>query len=815
MPLSELELTMIDRVVNQFITEGMLTTRKDLVVEFRSPDSVDRLVSWSLFRVIGSDKNLAPLVLAFHYCRNTDAQTRAKSSVRIVLRTLQQLYGVVPARKQVSLSEILEHAKNFVSHLTMDVIRLGLYLVEEFPVLESYGSTGQTPHPGKIPQIEWVSISERVVTINVDTAWDECIRKKREQFERLEAKRPPLEPRTFSHGIDAEVSGLPSGIQMSESSIPPDSLPASESSEVAGTQLPDPAGEVAGEAAVASPRIEAAMRALSDKPSDVDLLEFSDYAKALVDLIRSPKTQTPLTISIDGAWGSGKTTLMRLMQERLKGSDGKNTKEPRAHTVFFNAWKYDKEESLWAALALEILSQVKKDLKSLERVRLWFRLNWKRFDKWNFFKGLAKSFLLPAAGIAVAMLCAWTWSHWASVVVDYWKWFALSFDAGLIGFITLVTRKIYDQVIQPFELNISEYVRTPDYKKRVGFLHEFETDFKCVVSAVTKCGKSSLIVFIDDLDRCGPAKPVEVVEAVNHLLDADYCVFVMGMDARSVAASVQAKYKHVKGDDFPIGSGNFAYGYQFLEKIIQIPFRLPKASATLLAKFVENNLQLASPKNTAEKSGRVAEAEKLIASLAEGGRGLKESTSLVQGNRPDIPADVLNEASQNLFARTFDDDAEIKKAICEAIPFLELNARKIKRFINLFRLNVLIANRRGLLENGSIEISRLAKWLTIAVRWPDFTELATNGDFLGTLFEASGIQARIMRNPNDVNMEREQKSLNVLLKNPLVSRFVVAEHLLDLLKDFVGKQYSLNDVPKFVPPYVELSGTVLASKAVN
>ena len=80
--------------------------------------------------------------------------------------------------------------------------------------------------------------------------------------------------------------------------------------------------------------------------------------------------------------------------------------------------------------------------------------------------------------------------------------------------------------------------------------------------------------------------------------------------------------------------------------------------------------------------------------------------------------------------RTFDDDDEVRDAICELVPFLEMNAREIKRFINLFRLNILIVNRRGLLEQGVVEIAQLARCNAIVAHWPDFVDWGTDQAFL-------------------------------------------------------------------------------------
>jgi KAP family P-loop domain len=73
-------------------------------------------------------------------------------------------------------------------------------------------------------------------------------------------------------------------------------------------------------------RVEVAVRALADTPSKVDLLGFSVYAEALADFIVNEKTQKPLSIVIDAAWGMGKTTLMDMVKTRLE-MWGEKTKE--------------------------------------------------------------------------------------------------------------------------------------------------------------------------------------------------------------------------------------------------------------------------------------------------------------------------------------------------------------------------------------------------------------------------------------------------------------------------------------------------------
>lgn len=89
---------------------------------------------------------------------------------------------------------------------------------------------------------------------------------------------------------------------------------------------------------------------LDDLPTQTDALDFDPYVATLADIIASPATRTPLTIGVFGTWGSGKTSLMRMMRDKLP---------PNFRVAWFDAWKYEKEATLWRALLLHVLDALK------------------------------------------------------------------------------------------------------------------------------------------------------------------------------------------------------------------------------------------------------------------------------------------------------------------------------------------------------------------------------------------------------------------------------------------------------------------------
>ncbi len=104
----------------------------------------------------------------------------------------------------------------------------------------------------------------------------------------------------------------------------------------------------------------------ADKPTKKDLLGFPDHVKSLAKLIEDiPFKDTPLSIGIYGDWGSGKTSFLMMLEEELL---------PEIHPIWFNAWKYEKEENLWVALLQTILHEAVIQGNVFRRVWIKFKV---------------------------------------------------------------------------------------------------------------------------------------------------------------------------------------------------------------------------------------------------------------------------------------------------------------------------------------------------------------------------------------------------------------------------------------------------------
>ena len=439
---------------------------------------------------------------------------------------------------------------------------------------------------------------------------------------------------------------------------------------------------------------------LSDRPAQKDSLGFTPYVQAVAAFLMHPDTRPPLTLSVEGAWGSGKSSFMLQLQDAVESKGAK--------TVWFNAWRFDKNEELWAAFALDFTSKLGKRYSKWKRPFSHLRLTIHRFDWahgwWQLAKFLILAVLFLYLTSSVFRYFIGQGSNAArfveSVVATPSKLdellLKMLLGAGGVGaYVVLgfaLVRKLAQLIGNPLKIQLANYYRHPNYESRATFLEAFHEDFERLVKEYSD--DSKVVVFIDDLDRAEVPRAAELMQALNLLISDSVPVFyVLGLDREKVAAGLAAKYekvlpylssRYVEGKS-PATAG-VEFGYSFLEKFIQLPFIVPQP--------------------------RGDDVDRLLDSFSEVKRDDSES-----GLNSDVDAGLLVELSS-------DSDA-VRSIVRMVAPSLDYNPRVLKQFVNVFRLRALLASQTGLFGPSRdpdrfhpLTFEQLGKLVALALRWP-------------------------------------------------------------------------------------------------
>lgn len=242
-----------------------------------------------------------------------------------------------------------------------------------------------------------------------------------------------------------------------------------------------------------------------------DFLGVKKYVDALCDFVL--KCETPMTVSIQGEWGCGKTSFINLMSEKLHKCN--NLILPN----IFNTWQYSQFE-LGEQLPIVLIGK-----------------------------------LIEGCGGNDEALSARIIGGFKKLL----EVFGETADAAISS-------------ISPIDVSPSEMLLKILDKSNdsVKIIESLKTQFqKCIDDAIkykTENNDGRMIVFIDDLDRLEPIKAVELLEVLKVFMDCNNCVFILAIDYEVIVQGVKQKYGE-----------NFSRGRQFFDKIIQLPYKMPIA----------------------------------------------------------------------------------------------------------------------------------------------------------------------------------------------------------------------------------------------
>lgn len=345
-----------------------------------------------------------------------------------------------------------------------------------------------------------------------------------------------------------------------------------------------------------SARIDAGALMLSDRPAELDRVGFTPAVETLASFLAAPSLQPPLVVSVEGGWGVGKSSFLLQLRQALRTRyGGKPTRPdrdpPAIRTVWVNTWSSDGESAAYSSFALALIDELGRvgPLRAaLYRVRLaWLRFDWRSGwkDVMRMLGGLI--LLLIAAAVAVWGLPARvevalaTGLHWANAGV-----LAITAVLGVQG-----VRQLRSFFGSPFAVDLGRHIRAPEYEAARSLGERNFEDIARILDAYS--GKAERIfVLVDDLDRSDPGKVAEVTQTINVILAnaGKRMIYILAIDREKVAAAIAARSKDIASIvATAIGSGAqpIDFGHLFLEKLIQVPFRVPTIASDLLATWID------------------------------------------------------------------------------------------------------------------------------------------------------------------------------------------------------------------------------------
>lgn len=309
----------------------------------------------------------------------------------------------------------------------------------------------------------------------------------------------------------------------------------------------------------------------SDNETTLDLLGFRIHA----DLIRSVVTNRkllPVTIGVFGDWGGGKTSIMKMLETDL---DPENYTDPdekakyeNSACLYFNGWLFEGYDDAKSAIISSVLLQLGEHKRFGPKIRdnvvsLMKSINWMRVAR----LGL-KEVALPAVAAYA--------SGGASIVPSLVK-----STAGLIGGLKdestdEVEESSGNKSDDTEKVNWEELIKSDKTPASPLDVRSFRDRFaKMLDDSNIQC----LVIMVDDLDRCSPERIIENLEAIKLFLNVNNTAFVIGADPRIVRHAIAVKYTpdQMRGQEED-GEAPDSLVTDYLEKLIQVPYRLPRLS---------------------------------------------------------------------------------------------------------------------------------------------------------------------------------------------------------------------------------------------
>lgn len=449
---------------------------------------------------------------------------------------------------------------------------------------------------------------------------------------------------------------------------------------------------------------------LTDSETKVDLLNNEAIAATIIELLRE-RPNHPVTIGVHGDWGAGKSSILEMIEA---GFDGKDD----VLCLKFNGWPFQGFEDAKIALIEGIVTGLIEKRPTLTKATevvkdIFRRIDWLKVAK-------------NAGGLA--------WTAFTGIPTPDQVQTVVGTLQGIFADpAKLATKENVEAAIEGVKSTIKPATETKKVPEEIGAFRKAFDDL------LEKASINQLVVLIDDLDRCLPDTAIETLEAMRLFVFTARTAFVVAADEAMIEYAVR---KHFP--ELPDTTGPRDYARNYLEKLIQVPFRIPALGETETRVYV--TLLLIG----AELGEAGAHYSTLIRAARERLKRPWESAGL---DAATVKTALGEKATKAQSALTLSD--QIGPILASGT---QGNPRQIKRFLNTLLLRQRTANACGF--GDAVKLPMLAK-LMLAERFLSrlFDQLASAAAShpKGLCLDVAALEAESKEKPMAREAERPSK----------------------------------------------------------
>ncbi|CAK1918378.1 KAP P-loop [Vibrio crassostreae] len=383
-----------------------------------------------------------------------------------------------------------------------------------------------------------------------------------------------------------------------------------------------------------------------DNESSVDLLNYQSISKAIITLL-SDQQRLPVSIGIHGDWGAGKSSVLSMIEQSYKDDE-------KTVCVRFNSWLYQGLEDAQTALMQQITSDLVKSRSSVEGLRASADSFLKRVNWFKTAKTVANWGVTALSGVPTP-----------ATMQDL---------SAIVDNLTNKAENLGKEELSKGLAELKGCIGSADNKQVVTEITEFRQEYKKLLKTAEI---DRLIILVDDLDRCLPDTAIATLEAMKLFLFMPNTAFIIAADETMIEYSVRRHFPSLSEE-----VGGMAYTRNYLEKLIQIPFRIPALNENETSIYLALLISESVCKQDSHEFDIVLEHARTI---------MKE---------PWAKGSISTEQFESWTGKTLSkENKELFFMASQIAPALNLgtkgNPRQIKRFLNAFMTRLLVAESAG------------------------------------------------------------------------------------------------------------------------